>query len=150
MPRRIASLALALITMIASGVALVPAATAQASATVWTEFATVEPGIGCVVDVSIDGGSALAGATVSLVVSDDANGAVISSDSGTANGSGITWLVIDTNGGYAGAKRQRPVPERSIHLDHRRWRMQRRHQAGHDVGHGPGHEQRLVIVVIVR
>jgi uncharacterized protein YvpB len=83
---------------------LVPAATAQASATVWTEFATVEPGIGCVVDVSIDGGSALAGASVSLVVSDDANGAVISSDSGTANGSGITWLVIDTNGGYAGAK----------------------------------------------
>jgi uncharacterized protein YvpB len=57
-----------------------------------------------VVDVSVDGGGGLAGASVSLVVSDDASGAVISSDSGTANDSGIAWLVIDTSAVGAGSK----------------------------------------------
>ncbi|HYI24679.1 MAG TPA: C39 family peptidase [Thermomicrobiales bacterium] len=104
MPRRFASFAMALAVVLAGCAALVPGAIAQTSATVWVEFDTVEPGIGCVVDVSIDGRAALAGASISLVVSDDSSGAIISSDSDIANSSGIVWLVIDTNGGYAGAK----------------------------------------------
>lgn len=83
----------------------VPLASAQsASITAWIEFATVRPGVGCAVDVSADGGAAMAGATVALVVSDDASGAVISSDSSGANSSGIAWLTIDTSGASAGAK----------------------------------------------
>jgi uncharacterized protein YvpB len=82
-----------------------PLASAQsASIDAWIEFATVEPGAGCVVDVSVDGGAGIAGADVSLVVSDDSSGAVVSSDSGTANDSGIAWLVIDTSGAAAGTK----------------------------------------------
>ena len=82
-----------------------PRAAAQdASVSVWVEFATVEPGVGCSVDVSADGGNGLAGAEIALVVSDDATGAVISSDSSTANGSGIAWLTIDTSSASVEAK----------------------------------------------
>jgi uncharacterized protein YvpB len=81
-----------------------PLASAQNAVEVWVEFATTEPGAGCVVEVSVDGGAGLAGASVSLVVSDDNTGAVISSDSGTASGSGVTWLGIDTSDSSAGTK----------------------------------------------
>jgi uncharacterized protein YvpB len=76
----------------------------DASITAWIEFATIAPGVGCAVDVSADGGPGLTGADVSLVVSDDASGAVISSDSSTADSSGVAWLKIDTSGASPGVK----------------------------------------------
>jgi len=101
--------ALSVVTMAALAVVLggplgAPIASAQNALTVWVEFGATEPGAGCVVDVSVDGGAAMAGASVSVVVSDDSSGAVISSDSGSANGSGVSWLVIDTSGAGVGAK----------------------------------------------
>ena len=104
MRRAFIAVTTAFVAVLVGGSFGVPLASAQNTVTVWTEFATVEPGAGCVVDVSVDSGGALAGATVSLVVSDDASGAVISSDSGTANDSGIAWLVIDTSAAGAGSK----------------------------------------------
>lgn len=105
MRRALTVVMMAAITATLGGPLGAPLASAQsASVDAWVEFATTEPGAGCVVDVSVDGGAGMAGADVSIVVSDDSSGAVISSDSGTANGSGIAWLVIDTSGAGAGAK----------------------------------------------
>ncbi|MDQ3442923.1 MAG: C39 family peptidase, partial [Chloroflexota bacterium] len=79
----------------------------NASIDAWAEVATANPGVGCAVDVSVEvrsGGAGLAGADISLVVSDDASGATVSSDATTADGSGIAWLTIDTSGTSAGDK----------------------------------------------
>jgi uncharacterized protein YvpB len=82
-----------------------PAASAQSSSvTVWAEFGSTNAAPGCVIEVSLDGGAGLAGASYSLVASDDNSGAVISADSGTADGSGIAWLVIDTSSAGSSAK----------------------------------------------
>jgi uncharacterized protein YvpB len=85
-----------------------PLASAQsASIDAWAEVATANPGAGCAVDVSVEvrsGGAGLAGADVSVVVSDDVSGATVSSDSTAANDSGVAWLVIDTSGTAAGDK----------------------------------------------
>ncbi len=105
MRRTLSVVMLTALTVMVGGPLGAPLAGAQsASVDAWIEFATVEPGAGCVVDVSADGGAAMAGATVALVVSDDDTGEIVSSDASTANDSGIAWLVIDTSGAGAGAK----------------------------------------------
>lgn len=76
---------------------IAPMAQAQNSVTVWVEFGSILAAQGCVVEVSVDGGGALAGSSVSIVASDDDTGAVVSSDSGVANENGIAWLNIDTS-----------------------------------------------------
>ncbi len=105
MRRTLSVVMLTALTVMVGGPLGAPLAGARsASVDAWIEFATVEPGAGCVVDVSADGGAAMAGATVALVVSDDDTGEIVSSDASTANDSGIAWLVIDTSGAGAGAK----------------------------------------------
>lgn len=97
-------LSVAMAAIFAAGL-IVPATQAQSSGTtVWVEFTSVRAPHGCVVDVSVDGGASLAGASISLVVSDDDTGAIVSSDSDTANSNGIVWLAIDTNGAGETAK----------------------------------------------
>lgn len=91
-------------TVFAIGGAATVVLAQQSSVTVWAEFASVTAAQGCVVEVSLDGGSALAGVNYTLVASDDNSGAVVSTDSGTADGSGVAWLNIDTSGAGAEAK----------------------------------------------
>ncbi len=119
--------AVAIAAVFAMGMA-VPIANAQNNITVWVEFDTIHAPQGCVVEVSIDGGPSLAGSSYSLVATDDDTGAVISSDSGTANDRGIAWLGIDTsaagsssklwasvsvNGSYISGRTVRVAPEGS-------------------------------------
>jgi len=96
------------LAIVIGGTSGAPLASAQsASIDAWAEVATVNPGVGCAVDVSVEirsGGAGLAGAEVSLVVSDDASGATVSSDATSTNDSGIAWLTIDTSGASAGDK----------------------------------------------
>jgi uncharacterized protein YvpB len=83
-----------------------PAASA-AEVTAWVETGTKTPGVGCVVDVSVEvrsGGSAVSGAEVSVALSEDGTSNVISRDAATTNGSGIAWVVIDTSSGWNGMK----------------------------------------------
>lgn len=87
---------------LAGGSFTLPAASAQNAVDLWVTFGATEPGAGCVVDVAVDGGSGLAGSSVSVVVTDDASGAVYSDDSSTAGDSGVAWLSIDTNGSPGG------------------------------------------------
>lgn len=98
----------AALALLVAGPLGAPLASAQSdSIDAWIEVATNRPGVGCAVDVSAEvhsGGAGLSGADVSVVVSDDDSGEVISSDTSTANESGIAWLVIDTSGAAAGAK----------------------------------------------
>ena len=95
--------AVAMAAVFAIGMA-VPVANAQDEITVWAEFDTINAPQGCVVEVSIDGGPSLAGSSYSVVATDDDTGAVISSDSGTANDRGIAWLGIDTSTANSTAK----------------------------------------------
>jgi uncharacterized protein YvpB len=95
---------LSVLLVAVGGVFTAPAATAQGSVTLWVTFGATQPGAGCSVDVTVDGGAGLSGASVFVVVSGDDSGAVISSDTGTANASGVTWLSIDTSSASAGFK----------------------------------------------
>ena len=105
MRRALSAVMMAALVVTVGGPLGAPLAGAQsASITAWIEFSTVEPGVGCAVDVTADGGAGMAGAEVTLVVSDDASGAVISSDSSGANSAGIAWLTIDTSGASSGTK----------------------------------------------
>jgi uncharacterized protein YvpB len=118
---------MAMVAVFAAGL-VIPVASAQSAVTVWAEFSSINAPQGCVVEVSIDGGPALAGASMSLVATDDDTGAVISSDSGTANERGIAWLGLDTsaanptsklwasvsvNGGYLSGRTVRVTPDGS-------------------------------------
>lgn len=112
----------ALAAVFAIGLAI-PIASAQSAVTVWTEFSSINAAQGCVVEVSIDGGRSLAGASVSLVTTDDNTGAVVSSDSGTANERGITWLGIDTSASNPTAKLWASVSINGVYLSGRTVRV---------------------------
>jgi uncharacterized protein YvpB len=102
--RKLRALSLIMIAAVACALGA-PAVTAQSSpVTVWAEFASTNASPGCVIEVSLDGGAGLAGVSYSLITSDDSSGAVVSTDSGTANDSGIAWLAIDTSGAGSSAK----------------------------------------------
>ncbi len=80
---------------------------AAQNATAWVDIATTTPGVGCVVDVSVEvqsGGDAASGVDVSIALSEDASGDVLSVDRATTNGSGVAWLALDTSAGWNGAK----------------------------------------------
>ena len=85
-----------------------PSAIAQSSTVdAFVEVGTQTPDAGCLVDVSAEirsGGSGVNGAEVTVALSDDASGEVLSSDSSVTDGSGIAWLVFDTSTGYGGQK----------------------------------------------
>ncbi|HYH12797.1 MAG TPA: hypothetical protein VD789_10625, partial [Thermomicrobiales bacterium] len=68
---------------------LAPTASAE-SVTAWVEIGSKTPGVGCVVDVSIEvrsGGGALANADVAVALTEDGTSNVISVDRSTTNGS---------------------------------------------------------------
>ncbi len=112
-----------MIATLVGGTAGIPLVSAQNQVTIWTEFATVTPGVGCTVNVSVDGGSGMAGARVALVVTSDYSGAVISTDSGTANDRGIVWLEISTSGTSAGDKAWAGVSINGVYLSGRTIRI---------------------------
>ena len=108
MRRALSVVMMAALAVIIGGPLGAPLVSAQsASIDAWAELATANPGVGCAVDISVEvrsGGAGLAGADISVVVSDDASGATVSSDATTANGSGVAWLTIDTIGTAGGDK----------------------------------------------
>ena len=71
------------------------------------EVGTRWPGPGCQVQVNAgvrSGGAAVDGAEVSVILSDDASRALITSERSITDGAGVASMVFDTSGGYAGQK----------------------------------------------
>ena len=82
-------------------------ASAAQGVTAWVEIESKTPGVGCVVDVSVEvrsSGGAMSGADVSVALTEDGTSNVISSDTAVTNGSGIAWLAMDTSAGWNGLK----------------------------------------------
>lgn len=95
-------------------------ATAQTPVAVWMEVGTANPAFGCYVNTSVEvhSGGPLAGASVTLTLSNDADSTIISSETGTTDGNGITylgystqnapsektWLEVSVNGAYVGGR----------------------------------------------
>jgi len=107
MKHRLTAIVAVIMVMVAIAPVFAPVATAAQDVTAWVETASTAPGAGCVVDVSVEVRSsdgAVSGADVSVAVSEDSSGQVLSMDRGTTDGSGIAWLVIDTSAGWDGAK----------------------------------------------
>lgn len=74
---------------------------AAQSVDVWMTVATNRPAAGCVVDTSVEvrsGGGALAGAEVTIVLSDDSSPLWIDSMTAYTDANGIAWLAFDTTG----------------------------------------------------
>lgn len=68
---------------------------------VWMTVGTNHPAAGCVVDTSVEvrsGGSALAGAEVTIVLSDDSSPVWIDSMTAYTDSNGVAWLAFDTTG----------------------------------------------------
>ncbi len=84
------------------GLGLLAAAPASAqSVDVWMTVQTNHPAAGCVVDTSVEvrsGGSAMSGAEVTIVLSDDSSPVLIDSMTATTDASGVAWLAFDTTG----------------------------------------------------
>ncbi len=108
--RRIVSRAL-----IAGGIALAlcapiatPGTLAQsASVDAWATLDATHPSPGCSVGVTVEiheNGAASAGNDVSIALSEDATGTVISSDRSGTNDSGVAYLSYDTSSAAAGDK----------------------------------------------
>lgn len=100
---------------VAGGIALAlcapiatPAAFAQtASIDAWVTLDATHPSPGCNVGVTVEvraNGAANAGAGVSIVLSEDSTGSVISSDRSDTNDSGVAYLSYDTSAAAAGDK----------------------------------------------
>lgn len=71
------------------------------SVDVWMTVGTNHPAAGCVVDTTVEvrsGGSPLAGAEVTIVLSDDTSPVLIDSMTAVTDGSGVAWLAFDTTG----------------------------------------------------
>jgi uncharacterized protein YvpB len=104
------------------GLLAAPGATAQTqSVAVWMEVATPNPAFGCYVNTSVSvqsGGAPLAGASVTITLSNDADAAIISTQTGATDGNGAVllgfdttnapsekaWLEIVVNGTYMGGR----------------------------------------------
>lgn len=74
---------------------------AAESVDVWMTVQTNHPAAGCVVDTSVEvrsSGGALAGAEVTIILSDNDSPVVIDSMSTVTDASGIAWLAFDTTG----------------------------------------------------
>lgn len=73
----------------------------------WVTIGAIKPSVGCSVDVIVEirsSSGAVDGADVALALSIDGDGSVISSDRGTSNSSGVSYLTFDTSDGWNGAK----------------------------------------------
>lgn len=72
---------------------------AAQSVDAWMTVQTNHPAFGCSVDTSVEvrsGGSAVVGAEVTIVLSDNETSMIIDSMSGTTDGSGVAWLAYNT------------------------------------------------------
>ncbi len=97
-----------------------PAAAQSQAVDVWMEVNTANPDWGCYVDTSVEvrNDSAVSGASVTLTLSDDYSGSIVSTETGTTDGSGIVylgydtsnapsekaWLEVTVNGAYVGGR----------------------------------------------
>ena len=99
-------LILTLLVATLAGPAIAPAATA-AELTAWVETDVEDPGVGCVVDVSVEvrsGGAPVGGAEISLILSEDGTSNVISHTVAATDGRGIAQMTVDTSSAWAGMK----------------------------------------------
>jgi uncharacterized protein YvpB len=95
-----------LIVIAMVGAAGAPAATA-AELTAWVETDVEDPGVGCVVGVSVEirsGGAPVPGVEVSLILTEDGTSNVISLQRVTTDGAGVAQLSVDTSAAWAGMK----------------------------------------------
>lgn len=115
-------LAALMVAVFTIGLLGTPVAVAQSQAAdVWMEVGTANPAWGCSVGTSVEvrsGGAAMSGANVTVTLSDDYSGTIISTDSGVTDGSGIArlgfstanapsekaWLEVSVNGAYVGGR----------------------------------------------
>jgi len=108
MRRMLSSVLMAALAITVCGPLGAPAALAQSTTVdAWVEVGTPNPDVGCLVDVSAEirsGGAGVDGAEVTVALSDDASGEIISSERSITDGSGVAWLMFDTSGGYNGQK----------------------------------------------
>lgn len=103
---RLTTIVAVIVVFVTMAPVMTPSAVAQ-DVTTWVEPATTTPGVGCVVDVSVEvrsGGSPISGADITVALSVDDTGDVLSLDRGVTNDSGVAWLVFDTGAGWSGAK----------------------------------------------
>lgn len=71
------------------------------SVDVWMTVQTNHPAAGCVVDTSVEvrtGGGALAGAEVTIILSDDTSPTLIDTMTAVTDANGVAWLAFDTTG----------------------------------------------------
>lgn len=99
-------LILTLLVATLAGPAFAPAATA-AELIAWVETDVEDPGVGCVVDVSVEvrsGGAPVVGVEISLILTEDGTDNVISLERVATDGAGVAHLAVDTSAGWAGMK----------------------------------------------
>jgi len=108
--RRALTVAMAALMLVLAGGPLgATTAVAQSQAVQsWITIGSSSPASGCVVDATVEvraDGAPLSGADVVIRLSlDDGSSEVISSNSGSTNGSGIAYLDFDTSAAWDGAK----------------------------------------------
>jgi hypothetical protein len=121
--RRALTVALAaLMVVLAGGPLGASTAVAQSQAVQsWITIGSPSPASGCVVDATVEvrsGGAPVSGADVVVRLSlDDGSSEVISSNAGTTDGSGISYLDFDTSGAWDGAKTWFEVEVNGAYLD---------------------------------
>lgn len=98
----------AIIALAAIAPVFTPASTAAAQdVTAWVEASSTSPGVGCVVDVSVEirsAGGSVSGADVTVSLSEDGTSNVLSTDRAVTDDAGVAWLAVDTSAGWNGAK----------------------------------------------
>jgi uncharacterized protein YvpB len=81
--------------------------TAAADITAWVEADVKDPGVGCVVGVSVEvrsAGAPVSGAEISVILSEDGTSNVISNTRVTTDGAGVAQMTVDTSAAWAGMK----------------------------------------------
>jgi uncharacterized protein YvpB len=106
--RRWRSVSFAMLATILFGMVAMPAPGARAleplDASVWIEASATRPGVGCVVDISVEIRSEGYGVGQSEVyVAFVVDGEIVSADRDVTSDDGVAWVALDTSGGYAGA-----------------------------------------------
>src|SRR5262245_801030 len=106
--RRWRSVSFAVMATILFGMFGMPAPGVRASdpldVSAWIETSATHPGVGCVVDISVElrsDGDAVGQSEVYVAFVVD--GEIVSADRDVTSDDGIAWVALDTSGGYAGA-----------------------------------------------
>lgn len=107
--KRVVNRAVAILIAMSAIVPIISASPVSAAddVTAWVEVSSTTPGVGCMVDVSVEvrsGGGGVGGADVTIALSEDGTSNVLASDRAVTNDAGIAWLGIDTSAGWSGVK----------------------------------------------